>query len=103
MLIIVSYLLILGKSNDTTIFKNSIIYKKLLDGTLNIPDPKPLSLLRPKCMPFVKVGDEASSLSENIMRPYCGKKLTETKRIFRNSSELWQINGGFFTDHLMLT
>lgn len=71
-----------GKSNDSTIFKNSTIYKKLVDKTLNIPDPKPLSLLRPKCVPFVIVGDEAFSLSENIMRPYCGKKLTETKRIF---------------------
>lgn len=71
-----------GKSNDSTIFKNSALYKKLLDKTLNIPEPKPLSPVRPQPLPYVIVGDEAFSLSENIMRPYCGKNLTQTKRIF---------------------
>nr|CAI5859379.1 unnamed protein product [Callosobruchus analis] len=33
-------------------------------------------------LPHVILGDEAFSLSENIMRPYCGKSLTTKKIIF---------------------
>jgi len=32
--------------------------------------------------PFVFVGDEAFSLSENVMRPYAGHNLSEKQRIF---------------------
>ncbi|XP_069358039.1 uncharacterized protein [Maniola hyperantus] len=71
-----------GKSNDSTIFKDSILYKKLVEKTLNIPDPRPISQTDTTPLPHVIVGDEAFSLSENIMRPYCGKSLTTKKRIF---------------------
>lgn len=56
-----------GKSNDSTIFKNSTFFKKLMDKSLNIPGPKPISEIRTTRLPHVIVGDEAFSLSENIM------------------------------------
>jgi len=31
-----------GKSSDSSIFKDSLFYKKLMDNSLNIPDPKPI-------------------------------------------------------------
>lgn len=71
-----------GKSNDSTIFQHSIFYKKLVEKTFNIPDPKPISEKNKTPMPHVIVGDEAFGLMENIMRPYCGKSLTNTKKIF---------------------
>lgn len=71
-----------GKSNDSTIFKNSTFFKKLMKRSLNIPGPKAVSEIRTTHLPHVIVGDEAFSLSENIMRPYCGKNLTKEKRIF---------------------
>lgn len=71
-----------GKSNDSTIFKNSVFYKKLVEKRLNIPDPKPISMIDTTPLPHVIVGDEAFSLMENVMRPYCGKSLTNKKRIF---------------------
>lgn len=71
-----------GKSNDSSIFRDSVLYKKLVEKTLDIPDPKPISHTDTTPLPHVIVGDEAFSLSENIMRPYCGKSLTTTKRIF---------------------
>ncbi|CAH2002712.1 unnamed protein product [Acanthoscelides obtectus] len=71
-----------GKSNDSTIFKNSTFFKKLTEKSLNIPGPKPVSEIRTTRLPHVIVEDEAFSLSEHIMRPYCGKNLTKEKRIF---------------------
>ncbi|CAH1968721.1 unnamed protein product [Acanthoscelides obtectus] len=70
------------KSKDSTIFKNSTFFKKLTEKSLNIPGPKPVSEIRTTRLPHVIVGDEAFSLSEHIMRPYCGKNLTKEKRIF---------------------
>ncbi|CAI6353920.1 unnamed protein product [Macrosiphum euphorbiae] len=54
----------------------------MMKNALNIPDPKPISTLNEEPMPHVIVGDEAFGLSENIMRPYGGKNLTVTKKIF---------------------
>lgn len=53
-----------------------VLYKKLVDKTLDIPDPKPISQTDTTPLPHVIVGDEAFGLSENVMRPYCGKSLT---------------------------
>ncbi|KAL4119015.1 hypothetical protein QTP88_011888 [Uroleucon formosanum] len=71
-----------GKSSDSSIFKESLFYKKLINNSLNIPNPKPISTLNPEPMPYVIVGDEAFGLSENIMRPYGGNNLTMSKKIF---------------------
>lgn len=71
-----------GKSSDSSIFKESMFYKKMMKNALNIPDPKPISTLNTEPMPHVIVGDEAFGLSENIMRPYGGKNLTVTKKVF---------------------
>ncbi|XP_044746944.1 protein ALP1-like [Coccinella septempunctata] len=71
-----------GKSNDSSIFKNSRFYERLMNNELNIPDPKPLSERDQTPSPYVIVGDEAFALMKNVMRPYCGKSLTHKKRIF---------------------
>lgn len=72
-----------GKSNDSTIFKNSLFHhKKLMDKTLNIPAAKPISATCTMSLPHVIVADEAFSLNENIMRLYCRHSLTNKKRIF---------------------
>lgn len=71
-----------GKSSDSSIFKESMFYKKMMSNSLNIPNPKPISTLNSEPMPYIIVGDEAFGLSENLMRPYGGKNLTMTKKIF---------------------
>lgn len=71
-----------GKSSDSSIFKESLFYKKLTNNSLNIPNPKPISTVNPEPMPYVIIGDEAFGLSENIMRPYGGNNLTVSKKIF---------------------
>lgn len=70
-----------GKCSDSSIFKNSTLYNKLVNNNLRIPEKKTISN-NGIPMPYVIVGDEAFGLSENLMRPYGGRSLTDKKRIF---------------------
>lgn len=70
-----------GNESDSTIFHNSKLYDLLMKGSLPIPISKPLSGFQ-EPVPFVFVGDEAFSISNNVMRPYSGKHLTVKQRIF---------------------
>lgn len=58
-----------GKECDSLIFKESTMCKKLNDGSVNIPKPRPLRAALQKDMPYVLVGDEAFPLSVNLLRP----------------------------------
>lgn len=69
-----------GKESDSTIFHNSKLYDLIVTHKLPIPAPKPLPCNQNA--PFVFVGDEAFSLSNNVMRPYSGKHLSVEQRIF---------------------
>ncbi|CAB3220589.1 unnamed protein product [Arctia plantaginis] len=69
-----------GNECDSSIFKETTFWKKLNDGSLNIP--KPLHETIEKDMPYVLVGDEAFPLTTNLMRPFGGNHLNDTKRIF---------------------
>ena len=71
-----------GREGDSTIFENSSFYKHLMNNSLNIPRSEPLPHTLGPNMPYTFVGDEAFGLSQHIMRPYKGKLLTKTKRIF---------------------
>ena len=70
-----------GKESDSTIFHNSKLYDSLMKGSLPIPISKPLPGFQ-EPVPFVFIGDEAFSISNNVMRPYSGKHLTVKQRIF---------------------
>lgn len=68
-----------GKSSDSGIFLNSILYKKMANGTLNIPKATPIEGDMTE-YPFVIVGDEAFPQSENLLRPYGGSNLSLEKK-----------------------
>lgn len=70
-----------GKESDSTIFEKSNFFKKLENNELNIPKSQSLLGTNTK-MPFTFIGDEAFSLSSNIMRPFSGKVLSDKKRVF---------------------
>lgn len=70
-----------GKENDSTVFQNSKLYDLIMKHKLPIPAPKPLPGNQ-NATPFVFVGDEAFSISNNVMRPYSGKHLSVQQRIF---------------------
>lgn len=71
-----------GKSSDSTVFKESVFFKKLENEHLNIPAPQESYAGFDGPVPFVFVADEGFGLSNHILRPYAGKFLSVTKRIF---------------------
>lgn len=71
-----------GKESDSTIFERTPFYRKLENNELNIPRNQPLPGTSGPNMPYTFIGDEAFSLSEDIMRPFSGKVLSDKKRIF---------------------
>ncbi|XP_035228586.1 uncharacterized protein LOC118200739 [Stegodyphus dumicola] len=62
-------------------FSASNLGKKLSRDKEFLPGYKKLPKSS-KCLPHVFVGDEAFGLKENFMRPYSGRNLSNSKRIF---------------------
>lgn len=71
-----------GKDSDSTIFKNSSLWNKLQNNSLNIPSPNFIPSINYIPIPYAFVGDEAFGLSTNVLRPYAGKYLQDIKRTF---------------------
>lgn len=71
-----------GREADSNVFRNSVFGKKLYRNQLQIPDPVSLPLTENNLQPFVFVADEAFGLHTNLLRPYPGRGLNNTRRIF---------------------
>lgn len=71
-----------GKDCDSSIWKESTLWEKLTQGTLNIPTPRPLDEQTQINTPFVFIGDEGFALHDNLLRPFGGTHLDRKKRIF---------------------
>ena len=70
-----------GRHSDGGVLSNSAFGQALENESLNIPACSPLpgtSVMAP----YVIVGDEAFPLRSNLLRPYPGKYLEESKAIF---------------------
>lgn len=61
-----------GRISDGGVFGYSSLSEKLNNGSLNLPQPKPL-LQDGNLVPFVIVADDAFVLSPNIVKPYPGQ------------------------------
>jgi len=70
-----------GRNSDGGVFANSSFAHALANEALNMPVPKPLLDLD-KSMPFVIVADDAFALNEHIMKPFPGRNLLPSQRIF---------------------
>lgn len=70
-----------GKCSDSTVFRDSMFYQKLQDGTLNIPNSSAITGITDS-VPYFFIGDEAFNISNNVLRPYAGHHLNYTKRVF---------------------
>lgn len=71
-----------GKCADSTIFEQSVLYRRILSNTMDLPEDTPISNENPTPMPFVFVADDAFSLSHRVMCPYVGQRLDNKKKIF---------------------
>nr|CAI5829757.1 unnamed protein product [Callosobruchus analis] len=69
-----------GKDSDSGVFKESILYQKLTEKSLNIPEPKLISNNDGNKLPYVIVADEAFAMMKNVMRPYGGTMLPHAKK-----------------------
>lgn len=70
-----------GKSSDSTVFKTSILYKKLTENKLNIPGSRQLENSNIRT-PHVIIGDEGFGIAPFLLRPYGGKFLSIKKRVY---------------------
>lgn len=70
-----------GKASDSTVYKESELFKKIQHQTLHIPPPKPISSTS-NSINYSFVGDEAFGLSEHMLRPFSGKHLNFEKKVF---------------------
>ena len=70
-----------GSLSDGAVFKDSEMGKALDRGNLPIPGPKYLPGSTNE-VPYVFVADEAFPLKSYIMRPFPGRGLSETQKIF---------------------
>ncbi|KAF0713547.1 putative nuclease HARBI1, partial [Aphis craccivora] len=71
-----------GRISDGGMLKNSILYEKLENCELGIPNPQPL-FGRNRSVPYVFVADGAFGLHDNIMKPYPGvQEKSSKKRVF---------------------
>ncbi|XP_031778752.1 protein ALP1-like [Nasonia vitripennis] len=71
-----------GGGSDGGIFARSELGKSLEEKSLDIPKEYANLPGSNIIMPYYFVGDEAFKLSENLMRPYPGRHLSDIKRIF---------------------
>lgn len=65
----------MGRFPDSSVFSNSSSGKNLINGSLELPTPKPLPG-QSSNSPYVFVADEAFPLMPNLMRPYPKSKVT---------------------------
>lgn len=73
------------KTNDASIFRDSEIYRRLENDTLNILGPKPLPGTN-NPLQHVIVGDGAFGISNSIMKPYVRSNMTHKKNVFNYRS-----------------
>ena len=70
-----------GSNNDAGIFMRSELRECLREGTLNLPDPEPLSG-DTEPMPYYIIGDDAFPLRTWCMKPYSRLDLDIQHRVF---------------------
>lgn len=71
-----------GGESDGGIWSRSEMGKRVENGTMGIPPETPKLPNSDVKTPYFFVGDEAFKLTKTMMRPYPGRHLEPTKRIF---------------------
>ncbi|KAJ8934209.1 hypothetical protein NQ318_021634 [Aromia moschata] len=67
--------------SDADGLKDSMLHKKILDGSLNIPKPRELGESG-IVAPFVFLGNSSFTISTYVMRPYSGRSLSQKRKVF---------------------
>jgi len=67
-----------GRMSDGGVITETIFYKKMIDGSLNLPNNEN----NDENLNFSFICDEAFALHEHVLKPYPQKSLTNEKRIY---------------------
>lgn len=70
-----------GRISDGGVLRETDFYEKLKNGTLHLPLSSSMEKSAVK-LPYVFIGDDAFSLSENIMKPYSLTEISHDEKIF---------------------
>ena len=70
-----------GRMHDSAVLRESPLWTKINDGTLNVPDPDEILGSSYK-LPYVIVCDDAFAMKPNLLKPFPDRNLTLEKRIF---------------------
>lgn len=70
-----------GRVSDGGVINNTIFYRNLKNGTLNIPPSEKLSNSE-RQLPFVFIGDEAFALRPDFLKPFSQRDLTHDRKIY---------------------
>ncbi|CAH1991680.1 unnamed protein product [Acanthoscelides obtectus] len=70
-----------GRVSDGGVLQETDFYEKLENHTLNIPPPHHLEKSADK-LPYVFIGDDAFSLTENVMKPYSINGISHDEKVF---------------------
>lgn len=71
-----------GRISDGGVFRNTVLFKKLEEGTLKIPEDEPLPMTN-LSTPYIFVADDAFALGSHLMKPFAGLYEKGTKeRVF---------------------
>lgn len=68
-----------GRMSDGGVLRNSVLWDKMNENTLNLPNPHPLPG-RQANVPYVFVADSAFALSDTVMKPYPGNHPEQSKK-----------------------
>lgn len=71
-----------GRHSDGGVLSHSQFGIALENNSLCLPQKRPLPGMPSPSIPYVIVGDEAFPLKPNIMWPYPGRNLPESKSIY---------------------
>ncbi|KAJ8966821.1 hypothetical protein NQ314_003283 [Rhamnusium bicolor] len=71
-----------GKDCDSSVFKQTELWKSIESSSKNLPDEKCLPGTESPKVPYFFVGDAVFGLHKHLLRPYAGTHLTVEKRIF---------------------
>ncbi|XP_056378939.1 uncharacterized protein LOC130274527 [Hyla sarda] len=71
-----------GRNNDSRVFKNSVMGRRIYSGEMGLPEPRAFPGTDGPPMPFVFIGDEAFQMCGNLLKPYSSRGLDQRKRIF---------------------
>ena len=96
-----------GRVSDGGVISVTEFGRRLEEAALNLPEPEPI-VHNGRNMPHVFVADDASAMSENLLKPYGGKldhdervnyRMSRARRVSENAFRILSARFGVNSKH----